>query len=220
MIEHRLRWIGALLPLCVLLLAGCSKDRSGQVLDEASQAGRTVATFPAADEDYLHDMDGGLALTREEIQGRNTWIVWTGGNDRFWDQISINSFGNFDLLKIVSSHASLKFNRDNRWNYLGLVNEPCFEKPTGPDPQRYGLWLDKRTAGCPADPCEKRCCDWNETAWWSPHRGAAHLSATFQLVKLARFSACAPNLRVCACAPCGRILRRKLTNSCSSASRK
>src|SRR3984893_17080655 len=152
MIEHRLRWIGVL--LCVLLLAGCSKDRSGQVLDEASQAGRTVATFPAADEDYLHDMDGGLALTREGIQGRNTWIVWTGGNDRFWDQISINSFGNFDLLKIVSSHASLKFSRENRWNYLGLVNEPCFEKPTGPDPQRYGLWLDKRTAGCPADPFE------------------------------------------------------------------
>ncbi len=154
MIGHRLRFIAALLPVCVLLLAGCSKDRSGQVLDEASRAGRTVASFPAADEDYFHDMDGGLPLSREEIQGRNTWMVWTGGNDRFWDSITINSFGNFDLLKIVSSHASLKFSRDNRWNYLGLANEPCFEKPTGPDPQRYGLWLDKRAANCPADPFE------------------------------------------------------------------
>jgi hypothetical protein len=54
----------------------------------------------------------------------------------------------------VSSHASLKFSRDNRWNYLGLANEPCFEKPTGPDPQRFGLWLDKRSAGCAADPFE------------------------------------------------------------------
>ena len=91
------RGMGVLLPLCLLLLAGCSKDRSGQVLDEASRAGRTAASFPAADEDYFHDMDGGVALTPEEIKGRNTWIVWTGGNDRFWDAISINSFGAFDL---------------------------------------------------------------------------------------------------------------------------
>jgi hypothetical protein len=32
------------------------------------------------------------------------------------------------------------------------VNEPCFEKATGPDPERYGLWLDKRRADCPPDP--------------------------------------------------------------------
>ena len=32
------------------------------------------------------------------------WIVWTGGNDRFWDAITDYSFGAFDLLKIVSSH--------------------------------------------------------------------------------------------------------------------
>src|SRR5215472_14402996 len=82
-------------------------------------------------------------------------LLFSGcGKDRFWDTITINSFGNFDLLKILSSHPSLKFSRANRWNYLGLVNEPCFEKPTGPDPQRYGLWIDKRSASCPADPFE------------------------------------------------------------------
>src|SRR5262249_60673946 len=37
---------------------------------------------------------------------------------------------------------------------LGLVNEPCFEKATGPDPQRFGLWLDRRRADCPPDPFE------------------------------------------------------------------
>ena len=37
-------------------------------------------------------------------------------------------------------------------DYLGLVNEPCFEKPTGPDPNRYGLWLDVPRSGCPPDP--------------------------------------------------------------------
>jgi hypothetical protein len=148
-----------LLPLCALLtlVGGCGRDhpRPGQVLDEASRAGRTAASFPAAAEDYFHDMDGGASLTREEIQGRNTWLVWTGGNDRFWDAITVSSFGLFDLLKIVSSHPDKRMehlDRSTRWRYLGLVNEPCFDKATGPDPQRYGLWLDKRRADCPPDP--------------------------------------------------------------------
>jgi hypothetical protein len=159
MARNGLRRLGVLLPLCLALVASCGKSQPqpGQVQDEAGRAGRTAASFPAADEDYFHDMDGGIALTREEIQGRNTWIVWTGGDDRFWDAITVSSFGAFDLLKILSSHPdpSLKhLSRDTRWTYLGLVNEPCFEKPTGPDPQRYGLWLDKRRADCPPDPFE------------------------------------------------------------------
>src|SRR5256885_2403154 len=54
--------------------------------------------------------------------------------------------------KTLSSHEGLKASRDNRWSYLGLVNEPCFEKATGPDPKRFGLWLDKRRVApdCPA----------------------------------------------------------------------
>jgi hypothetical protein len=43
---------------------------TGEVLDEASRAGRTAASFPAAAEDYFRDMDGGGSLTREEIQDR------------------------------------------------------------------------------------------------------------------------------------------------------
>ena len=27
-----------------------------------------------------------VALTPDEVKGRNMWIVWTGGNDRFWDE--------------------------------------------------------------------------------------------------------------------------------------
>jgi hypothetical protein len=126
----------------------------GTVLDEARQANRNAQSFPAADEDYFHDMDDAATLTTDEVKGRNTWIVWTGGNDRFWDKIGVSSAGALDLLKTLSSHPSLKFSRDNRWNYLGLVNEPCFEKATGPDPQRFGLWLDKRSANCPPDPFE------------------------------------------------------------------
>jgi hypothetical protein len=126
--------------------------RAQAVVDEARQAGRAAQTFTAADEDYFKGMDGAVALTPDEVKGRNMWIVWTGGNDRLWDKLTNLTFGAFDMLKILSSSPGLKYSRDNRWTYLGLVNEPCFTKPTGPDPQRYGLWLDQRNSDCPVDP--------------------------------------------------------------------
>jgi hypothetical protein len=152
-----------LAPLCLMLLVSCNpkKDLSGQVLDEALRAGRTAASMPAADDVYFHDMDGGIPLTVDEVKGRNTWIVWTGGNDRFWDSISKTSLGALDFLKTLSSYHGAqykgqKYGRHNRWEYLGLVNEPCFDEATGPDSERYGLWLDKRRVGpdCPPDPFE------------------------------------------------------------------
>jgi len=128
--------------------------------DEAQRAGREAASFPQATEDYFHDMDNGVALSADEVQGRNMWLVWTGGNDRFWDKVTANSLGTFDLLKIVTSHPSQTYcngkrcDRDSRWEWLGAVNEPCFEKPTAPDPKRFGLWLDVRK-DCPSpDPFE------------------------------------------------------------------
>jgi hypothetical protein len=97
-------------------------------------------------------MDGARPFTREEVQGRNMWIVWTGGNDRFWDRIGTTAFGTLDFLKTLSSHPTMIYSRDNRFRHLGLVNEPCFTKATGPDPNRYGLWLDQRDPKCPPDP--------------------------------------------------------------------
>jgi hypothetical protein len=148
---------------------------AGVVLDEAMCVGRTADTLPGSDEDYFRDMDYGATKNPEALAkalapyvpgitpeqavkaaatGRNNWIVWTAGNDRFWDYLTNKTVGNFDLLKVVSNHSSLKFSRSNRWNYLGLVNEPCFEKPTGPRADRYGLWLDVRKIGCEPDPFE------------------------------------------------------------------
>lgn len=145
-----------LLAAVVLLTFGaCGKhEKSANVRDEARLASRPASSFPAADEDYFHDMDGGIALTSDEIKGRNMWNVWTGGNDRFWDLMVKTSVGTLDFLKTLSSYPGLKFSRDTRWNYLGLINEPCFKKATGPDPKRYGLWLDTRDPNCPADPFE------------------------------------------------------------------
>ena len=140
--------------LMVFMMAGCNKSEPGHVEDEARRAGRPASSFPAADEDYYHDMDGGIALSAEEVKGRNMWLVWTGGNDRLWDEMTVKSVGTFDLLKTISSYPGLKASRDNRWNYLGLVNEPCYKKATGPDANRYGLWLDTRDPSCGPEPFE------------------------------------------------------------------
>ena len=150
--------------LCFALLVSCDSLPSLKkpdaslhgVRDEARLVNRSVASLPAAGEDYFAGMDSGLTLSPDEVKGRNTWIVWSGGNDRFWNELSTLSFGTLDFVKTLSSHPNLKFNRDTRWYYLGLVNEPCFQKATGPDPDRFGLWLDKRIVSpdCPSDPFE------------------------------------------------------------------
>ncbi|MGH8580037.1 MAG: hypothetical protein ACREVK_07940 [Gammaproteobacteria bacterium] len=166
----------------VFALVGCEKKEpsvcgagAGNIKDEALCVGRTAETLPGADEDYFQDMDYGVSkdpqavsavlepyvpgiapedATKAVAKGRNNWIVWTAGNDRLWDTLARDSRGNLDLLKVLANHPSLKFSRDNRWQYLGLVNEPCFEKGTGPRADRYGLWLDVRQADCPPDPFE------------------------------------------------------------------
>jgi hypothetical protein len=142
------------LVLSACVATGCRSHgpRPGTVNDEAKRAGLDARHFNAADEDYFHDMDGGLTLDAEQIKGRNMWNVWTGGNDRFWDAISAFSFGTLDFLRTLSSHPSMHYGRRNRWVYLGLVNEPCFSEAKGPDPNRYGLWLDVRDPNCPPDP--------------------------------------------------------------------
>lgn len=137
--------------LCFILLAASDKVAAAEI-DEAQKVGRDAASLRAADEDYFRDMDGGIALTADEIKGRNTWIVWTGGNDRFWETMTASTFGAFDLLKIVAYDPKQKIDRDRRWSYLGLINEPCFDAPTQPDTARYKLLLDVRRADCGADP--------------------------------------------------------------------
>ncbi|SHG86463.1 hypothetical protein SAMN02745157_4965 [Kaistia soli DSM 19436] len=150
----------------------------GHVEDEARHVGLDRSYFHAADDPYFVDLDKGLlkkpapgaayppeimevatttglapeAVRQSAIKGQNAWIVWTGGNDRFWDFAANTAIGSFDLLKTISSHPSQAYGRPNRWRYLGLSNEPCFSKATGPDPKHFGLWIDQRDPNCPADP--------------------------------------------------------------------
>src|SRR3954453_4170089 len=132
-----------------LLLASCT-NRAAK--DEAELAGVPDSQLVHAGEDYFHDMDGAVPLTPSEIQGRDMWLVWTGGNDRFWDGLSKPTLGAFDLLKIVAPPPDSPLRRSTRWDWLGAVNEPCFSEAKRPDPKRFGLYLDVRDPTCPTDP--------------------------------------------------------------------
>ena len=188
--------LAAVAIFSIVALISCSDSPTGVVQDEAMLAGVKADQLKGAPDPYFADMDYGylrarnpdLKLSEAEERGRNTWIVWTFGNDRFWDYMSNHTFGAFDLLKIVSSSPDIGYctddssprheikydgpyvamnyeacksadkfwvaiSRENRWSWLGVVNEPCFVKPTAPD--AYGLWLDRRvpeSAECPKDP--------------------------------------------------------------------
>ena len=72
--------------------------------DEAKIAGLTPQDFPQSMVDYFKDMDGGIVLTPEEVAGRNTWIVWSAGNQAFFDFLANNSIGSIDFLKTLSSY--------------------------------------------------------------------------------------------------------------------
>ena len=169
----RKRLLSALALILLASFAGAAlyaflqRPRPGHVTDDVRQA--ELTTFPPPAEDYFHGMDGALALGLDEVRGRNTWMLWSAGNDRLWDWLARESAGEFDLLKIAGSYDPRKdkslpeprraalqtqypFRRENRLETLGLLNEPCFDTATRPDSRHHGLWLDSRQLGCPPDP--------------------------------------------------------------------
>ena len=155
-------------------------------------------------EDYFHDMDGGIALSPEEIKGRNMWLVWSGGNDRFWNQMTDYTFGAFDLLKIISSHPSLGYSRANRWKYFGLVNEPCFEQRRRPR-QGTGAASGSTCAARTARPIPSRTKA-STPAW--PSARAASRWATARPSRSALSTAGPPASPACACFPIRTSTRR------------
>ena len=142
----------------------------GRMRDEARMNNR--GAFAEADDDYFRDMDGGVDLDIDEMKGRNVWMLWSAGNDRFWDWLARYTGGEFDLLKIVSSYnpdkdrrisaadrdrlrALYGFRRENRVQILGVTNEPCFDQAREAIPRNYGLWLDQRQPNCRPDPFQE-----------------------------------------------------------------
>ena len=71
-------------------LFGPSEPRPGTVLDEAMRANRQAESLqgrPAKTTSTTWTTRARFTEhSPEVIEGRNMWIVWTGGNDRFWDR--------------------------------------------------------------------------------------------------------------------------------------
>ncbi len=134
--RKRIVWVGVLLLVgvaAVLLLVRRNFDV--EVPDDAKAAGKTVADFPQTASRALDDIDGGIALNDDERKGRNTWILWTAGDQTFWDRMAQHGLGTADLLKTIDSRM-----RGSRFKEMGLVNQPGFHQAAQPD--QYGLWLD------------------------------------------------------------------------------
>src|SRR6202030_3387835 len=122
--------------LSISFINGSKKN----IVDEAKASGKTPADFPQITADVFKSMDAGIQLSPEEIMGRNAWILWSGGNEHFWNTVAQDSFGLIDLLKTLDNR---KYTPDERFKTLGLINEPGFRPPTKPD--AYGLMLDEQT---------------------------------------------------------------------------
>jgi hypothetical protein len=129
--------IAVTILLVICLLGGCHRSPESPP-DDALTAGLSAADFPQATADIFSQMDGGIRLTGEEIKGRNNWILWTAGNQVFWDRVAREGYGIVDLLKTLDSR-----NRAHRFATMGVINEPGFRGATKPD--KYGLWLDQRS---------------------------------------------------------------------------
>src|SRR5271170_4645139 len=95
---------------------------SRPIPDDAKAAGMTVADLPETLSHAFDSMDGGIKLSDDERKGRNTWLLWTAGDQVFWDHMAQHGLGTADLLKTIDSR-----HRNSRFKEMGLVNEPGFE---------------------------------------------------------------------------------------------
>lgn len=129
--------------IVVLGILYVSKQHSDPV-DTPKSQGKTPADFPQTASSWYDAMDNGVTLTDEERKGRNTWLIWTGGNQEFWDYLATHSFGSVDFLKILDSRK-----RASRFDWYGVINDPDTKQATKPD--EYGLWLDVPKGDLPKD---------------------------------------------------------------------
>lgn len=132
----------AFFPLLAAMLVGLASCTQKDAVDEATAAGKTVADFPETRVDLFQPMDGGIALTPEEVAGRNTWMLWTGGDEAFWDYLARNAYGLIDFLKVIDSRK-----RPERFRSFGLMNEPGYREASAPD--EFGLFLDQPVSSAP-----------------------------------------------------------------------
>ena len=90
-----------------------------------------------------YDKDAGGKRTSSSemaVQGQNTWMLWTEGNEAFWGWLQERGYGIVDFLLLIDST-----NRENRFEKYGLINQPGMTQSDGTDWlfQNLGLHIDK-----------------------------------------------------------------------------
>ena len=129
---------------CILIAVAITACKpTSQLSQKDDGGGRKPSDFPELADDVFKPMDGGITLSADEIKGRNTWNLWCGGDEQFWDRVAREALGLFDLIKTIDSR-----NRDKRFKELGLINQPGYKQASKPD--KYGLWLDEAVEPEPA----------------------------------------------------------------------
>jgi len=90
---------------------------------------------------FDEDGDGVISdAERDAIRGRNTWLLWGGGNEAFWGWLQERGYGLTDFLILMDSR-----NRDTRFKTAGLINQPGFE--SNKEHRILGLYLDQPKNG-------------------------------------------------------------------------
>jgi hypothetical protein len=84
-------------------------------------------------------MSGITDKERDAIRGRNTWLLWGGGNETFWGWLQERGYGLTDFLILMDSRQ-----RANRFKTAGLINQPGFESSNVP---LLGLYFDQPKGG-------------------------------------------------------------------------
>lgn len=118
---------------------------------------RTPECFPAENRDLFWEMDqvvgasgrlepinfdanGDGRITgpeRDAVRGRNTWLLWGGGNETFWGWLQERGYGIVDFLVLMDSRQ-----RDSRFARAGLINQPGMVSVQDPEKRILGLYLD------------------------------------------------------------------------------
>lgn len=82
--------------------------------------------------------DGKIDNTeRRGIRGRNTWLLWGGGNETFWNWLAEEGYGITDFLVQLDSRR-----RGDRFKRAGLINQPGYKLNADPSKRILGLYLD------------------------------------------------------------------------------
>lgn len=98
-----------------------------------SLADHAAKKYPPEAQNLFEAMDGTrsngsyqrLSLEDHEVVGRNAWMIWTGGNEAFWDWLARHGYGTIDLLKLIDSR-----HRGTQFATTGIITEPGMRLPT------------------------------------------------------------------------------------------